>query len=639
MIFSIILSTYLVSIITTFTCYIMSVTIENLLLHERSGRLVTLTEQDFKGDTNLKTRTILLDWVYQVSKMLKLNSEVFFQTVSMIDVCLKHTYVTTKDLQLLGVTCLLISSKKYDIYPPEIGDFVFLCEGSIKRSEVIDKEMEIMQLMNFDVEFPNVMEYIKCVSGESIVDADVGFLTKILCSYYYCCNTSSVVPVPSVIATACFHMVTSFKGQLLKNPFGIPLLTIALACESIANAFLKRTTLTSNMNEVFEKAKSVVGDAFEGVKFVEHVNKFLIGTSAIFFVREYTVNFFSNFTPKLKHPNKSDYQKIKRLGGGSYGDVYKVKLKKDVNGTEYALKLSDMGDEGISQSFIREVSILQNVEHKNVVKIFEVLSNAKGFVLELMDSDLKFFSVSNEALIKSSFTLQEKIAKDLLSGLEYIHSNGILNRDIKPQNVLVRGNWNPTSPDDLEIKLCDFGLSRGKGLLPLEACHTTEVCTLWYRPPELLLGKVAYDCKVDVWSMACTIYEVCASKVLFPGDCEIDQLHRIFRTLGTPNKEVWDGIESLPNYNKNWPKWVKQDGLGGYHFSKKVTEVIEKSLIMNPEKRPMVSEILREFKTYEKQKVEHLDMDLDINVQMVNLSISEKKKSATHKIKSILNYR
>lgn len=616
----------------------MSVTIENLLLHERSGRLVTLTEQDFKGDVTLRTRTILLDWMYQASKMMKLRSEVFFQAASMVDVCLKHSYVTTKDLQLLGVTCLLISSKKYDIYSPEINDFVFICEGSIKRSEVIDKEMEIMQLMDFDVEFPNMMEYIKCVSGEAKVGADIGFLTKSLCRYYYSYNTNLVL-VPSVIATACFHMVTSFKGQLLKNPFGIPLLTVALACESIANAFLKRSSLTSNMNEAFEKG--VVESTFDKDKFSEHVKKFLIGTSAIFFIREYTVNFFSNFAPKLKHPSKSDYQKIKRLGGGSYGDVYKVKLKKDVNGTEYALKLSDAGDEGISQSFIREVSILQNVEHKNVVKIVEVLSNARGFVLELMDSDLKFFSVSNEALIKSSHVLQEKIAKDLLLGLEYIHSHGILNRDIKPQNVLVRGKWDPNSPDDLEIKLCDFGLSRGKGLLPLEAPYTTEVCTLWYRPPELLLGKSVYDCKVDVWSVACTIYEVCAVSTLFPGDCEINQLHRIFRTLGTPNKDTWNEIESLPNYDKKWPKWVKQGGLSGYHFSKKVTEVIEKSLIMNPEKRPMVSEILREFKPYEKRKTENLNVELNIHMSELYISdpILKSKKSVVYKLKGIMNYR
>ena len=619
----------------------MSVTIENLLSHERSGRLVTLTEQDFKGDTGLRTRTILLDWVYQVSKMMKLNSGVFFQTVSMIDVCLKHSYVTKKDLQLLGVTCLLISSKKYDIYHPEVDDFVFVCEGSsIKKSEIIDKEMEIMQLMNFDVEFPNVMEYIKCVSGESKVDADINFLTKSLCGYYYCYSTNAV-SVPSVIATACFHMATSFKCQLLKNPFGIPLLTVALACESIATAFLKRTSLTSNMNEEFEKAKDASGCAFDKEKFVEHVKKFLIGTSSIFFIREYTVDFFSNFTPKLKYPSKSDYQKIKRLGGGSYGDVYKVKLKNDVNGAEYALKLSDLEGEGISQSFIREVSILRNVEHKNVVKIVEVLSNARGFVLELMDSDLKFFSVSNEALIKSSFILQEKIAKDLLTGLEYIHSHGILNRDIKPQNVLVRGKWDPNYPDDLEIKLCDFGLSRGKGLLHLEAPHTTEVCTLWYRPPELLLGSSVYDCKVDVWSAACTIYEVCASNVLFSGDCEEGQLRCIFRALGTPNNNIWDGVESLPNYNRNWIEWTKKDVQFGYHLSKKVTEAIEKSLIMNPEKRPMISEILREFKTYEKRKTENANVDINFNMSKLHISdpILKSKKKVTHKMRGIMNYR
>src|SRR5690606_4234317 len=110
--------------------------------------------------------------------------------------------------------------------------------------------------------------------------------------------------------------------------------------------------------------------------------------------------------------------------------------------------------------------------------------------------------------------------------------------DLKPQNLLIDKNG--------VLKLADFGLARAFGV-PVRT-YTHEVITLWYRPPEILLGGKQYSTPVDIWSIGCIFAEMLSGEPLFPGDCEIDQLFRIFRALGTPNEETWPDVSNYPDY-------------------------------------------------------------------------------------------
>lgn len=85
-----------------------------------------------------------------------------------------------------------------------------------------------------------------------------------------------------------------------------------------------------------------------------------------------------------------------------------------------------------------------------------------------------------------------------------------------------------------------------------------QVVTLWYRAPEILLGDQLYSTPVDVWSIGCIFAEMVTSKPLFPGDSEIDELFRIFRTLGTPDENVWPGVSELPEYKADFPRFAPQ---------------------------------------------------------------------------------
>ena len=103
------------------------------------------------------------------------------------------------------------------------------------------------------------------------------------------------------------------------------------------------------------------------------------------------------------------------------------------------------------------------------------------------------------------------------------------------------------------IKLADFGLARAFGVPVRNFTH--EVVTLWYRPPEILLGEKIYSTAVDIWSLGCIFAEMLTKKPLFPGDSEIDQLFRIFRLLGTPDETIWPGVTQLQDFNSSFPSW------------------------------------------------------------------------------------
>lgn len=133
----------------------------------------------------------------------------------------------------------------------------------------------------------------------------------------------------------------------------------------------------------------------------------------------------------------------------------------------------------------------------------------------------------------------------MLRGLDFCHSRSVIHRDLKPQNLLIDRAG--------VLKLADFGLARAF-CIPIRT-YTHEVVTLWYRAPEILLGQRQYGLPVDMWSVGCIFAEMVNRRPIWPGDSEIDELYRIFRTLGTPTPEVWPGVDKLPDYKATFPKW------------------------------------------------------------------------------------
>jgi len=267
-----------------------------------------------------------------------------------------------------------------------------------------------------------------------------------------------------------------------------------------------------------------------------------------------------------------NFHKIEKIGEGTYGIVYKATDK--ITEQVVALKKIrlETESEGVPSTAIREISLLKELEHPNVVSLLDVVhADQKLYlVFEYLDMDLKkhmddtesIYNNTNVGLDPSQNALKgmktgglpENLAKSylrqLLSGIAYCHAHRVLHRDLKPQNLLIDNRGN--------IKLADFGLARAFGVPVRNFTH--EVVTLWYRPPEILLGEKTYSTAVDIWSLGCIFAEMLTKKPLFPGDSEIDQLFRIFRLLGTPNEAIWPGVTHLQDFNSSFPNWDAPTG-------------------------------------------------------------------------------
>jgi len=274
-----------------------------------------------------------------------------------------------------------------------------------------------------------------------------------------------------------------------------------------------------------------------------------------------------------------DFQKIEKIGEGTYGVVFKGKNTK--TGEIVAMKKIrlESEDEGVPSTAIREISLLKELQHPNIVGLKDVLmQEAKLYLIfEFLTMDLKKYMDTN---IPKDGQMDPKLTKSytyqLLQGMLFCHQRRVLHRDMKPQNLLIDKNGC--------IKIADFGLARAFGI-PVRV-YTHEVVTLWYRAPEVLLGSPKYSCPIDIWSIGTIFAEMVNRRPLFQGDSEIDQLFRIFRVLRTPTEELWPGVTQLPDFKATFPNW---SSFNLKSSMKKIDpaglDLLEQMLVYDPSKR------------------------------------------------------
>ncbi|CAI5439315.1 unnamed protein product [Caenorhabditis angaria] len=242
---------------------------------------------------------------------------------------------------------------------------------------------------------------------------------------------------------------------------------------------------------------------------------------------------------EIESQNVEDlYEKIEKLGEGSYATVYKCESRLD-NSIVALKEIKLQFQEGLPFTAIREASLLRNLRHANIVSLHDIFyqHNQLTFVFEYMKMDLSKYLEQNVYGL-DSFEIKLLLFQ-LLRGLDFCHRKKILHRDLKPQNLLL--------DEDGVLKLADFGLARAKSVPSRTYSH--EVVTLWYRPPDVLLGSTDYSTSLDMWGVGCIFAEICSGTALFPGTKDVvDQLDKIFSVRGAPDHQKWPEVLSLPRY-------------------------------------------------------------------------------------------
>lgn len=304
------------------------------------------------------------------------------------------------------------------------------------------------------------------------------------------------------------------------------------------------------------------------------------------------------------------YDLVGKIGEGTYGLVFLAKTKLH-RGTKIAIKKfkqSKDGD-GVSPTAIREIMLLRELSHENVIKLVNVHINHVDMSLYLAfdyaEHDL--YEIIRHHREKLNHSINQYTVKSLLwqllNGLNYLHSNWIVHRDLKPSNILVMGE----GEEQGVVKIADFGLARiyQAPLKPLS--DNGVVVTIWYRAPELLLGAKHYTSAVDMWAIGCIFAELLTLKPLFqgaevkvtPNPFQLDQLDKIFRVLGHPTQEKWPTLVNLPHWQNNnkYIQTIRYETTGLYnvvHLPQKspAYDLLSKMLEYDPRKRITAAQAL-----------------------------------------------
>ncbi|CAF0919659.1 unnamed protein product [Rotaria sordida] len=300
------------------------------------------------------------------------------------------------------------------------------------------------------------------------------------------------------------------------------------------------------------------------------------------------------------------------IGRGTYGKVFKAKRKDGNDTNDYALKQIDATGQSMSNSAIREIALLRELNHINLINLQRVFLSHEdrrvSLLFDFAEHDLWHIIKYHRAAKASKKTVPcapgmiKSILYQILAGIHYLHSNWVLHRDLKPANILLMGD----GAERGRVKIADMGFARlfNAPLVPLSKIDPVVV-TLWYRSPELLLGSHHHTKAIDLWAIGCILYELLTLEPLFhckqddikaSSPFNRDALEKIFQVLGYPSDNDWPGIKQMPDHPR-----LSKEGFRAIHYGHCSIEQWMKKVF--PNGHPSFSlDLMKRFLTFDPNK-------------------------------------
>ena len=184
----------------------------NLLLEERQTEIKPkMGYMSTQNEINEQMRAILIDWIIEVHFQFNLRQETLYMTISIIDTYLSFHFISRKELQLLGIACLLISCKSQEIYYPQQNKFIEVTDGAYTKEDMLKMENDILKKLNFNIVYPTSNDFYNILSKLYNFDKKQYFLGK----YFIECvliDYQMIKYSSSVIAAACIYLVMKYFG-------------------------------------------------------------------------------------------------------------------------------------------------------------------------------------------------------------------------------------------------------------------------------------------------------------------------------------------------------------------------------------------------------------------------------------------
>jgi len=502
------------------------------------------------GDINEKMMTILFDWCLAV--VYNMEMDPIFSLVSHIvwRFLEKEPQLSRTKLQRLGVTAIFIAAKReYDSpYTTKAGEFIEYTAGDVSFSQLVEMEREIAEKLEFCLVFATVD---RCIA-ELTDRYQIKEFSK-LAFIEYLKNLSIVM--------CLFPKYSSFIVAEVCVSVACPGVIKITNIEQFNQCQKELKTLFEEKNPRYDAAKRVFIKRYER----ELPNELTL-ISEDDLKNSCCRSLAVEFNCEDRKPERSDrkYKEKQKLGQGTFGTVDSMEVE---DSKETYARKKNISEEGIHETVIQEISLMQFLNHPNILRIADPIINLTSDVNSMPISEVDFYMkmmTPFDKLIHGPMTFDQvkKYGRQLLEGVKYLCDRDVMHRDLKPQNLLV--------DQDGTLKIADFGIATMvKTDQPQKYSYTAF--TRWYSPPEVL-SEIMYDKKADLWSVGCILAEMASGEMLFPGNDNQEILMMIFRE-GNPDrvfdlemnpstetfeKVILDNPRFLPskfemNHHESWP--------------------------------------------------------------------------------------